>query len=118
MNEIRYPWCPKCNENFPMRDETMDGYERSGSTFYCPKGHGLVIRQDDVVSQLRTSERFLRRSEDQVHKLEKKIEGVKGVITRQRNRLVRGCCPYCAKNVSTIDERSMLRHIHDSHSKL
>lgn len=115
MNGMKYPYCALCRHNFPMDEMTYDGYERSGKTFYCPEGHSLAVRQDSVVSELRASERCLRLSRDTVSRLYKRVECVRGVITRQRNRLVRGVCPYCAKNVAEIDEGSMLRHIKARH---
>ena len=117
MNEIRYSYCTQCQESFPMRETVLDSYERSGNAFYCPQGHPLVVRQNDIVTQLRSSERFLQRSRDQVRVLEKQVECAKGVITRQRNRLIRGVCPYCNKDSDQIDERSMLLHICQRHSK-
>lgn len=117
MEDIRNPYCPNCQKHFVMTEASYDGYERSGKTFYCPQGHSLVIRQNDIVTQLRTSERFLQRSEEQVKWLYKQIQSVKGVIKRQRNRLVRGCCPYCNKNMIQITEHTMLKHIRERHSK-
>lgn len=117
MSDIRYPYCIKCQESFPMREHSFDALERSGNTFYCPQGHLLAVRQNDIVSQLRSSQRFLQRSEDQVHRLQKRIECVKGVITRQRNRLLRRCCPYCAKSVTDIKESTMLIHIRTRHGE-
>lgn len=117
MDDIRNPYCPNCQKHFVMTEASSDGYERSGETFYCPQGHSLVIRQNDIVSQLRTSERHLLRSEEQVKLLYKKVESFKGVIKRQRNRLTRGCCPYCNKNVLQITESHMLKHIRERHSK-
>lgn len=81
MNSMRYPRCGSCGYGFPMAEATYDGYERSGKTFYCPQGHPLVIRQNDIVTQLRASERLLRRSEDQVHKFMKEAQCARGVIT-------------------------------------
>lgn len=117
MSDIRHPYCPSCQKHFVMTEESIDGYERSGKTFYCPQGHSLVMRQNDIVSQLRTSERFLRRSEEQVKLLYKQLQSVKGVISRQRNRMMRGCCPYCNKNVVEIAEKTMLRHISERHGE-
>lgn len=117
LQEMRYPWCLNCRDNFPMREGRFDAFERSGKTFYCPCGHGLVVTQDSIVSQLRSSEGFLRRSELEVSRLHKQLECTKGVITRQRNRLIHGKCPYCGKNVIEIAERSMLQHIRGNHGK-
>jgi hypothetical protein len=114
---FRYPWCCKCNNSFPIRSSEFDALERSGETFYCHSGHAIVVTQDSIVSQLRTSERRLWRSEAERDGLHKQLECTRGVITRQRNRLVHGKCPYCGKNVAEIEERSMLRHIRENHGK-
>ena len=116
MNGIRNPYCPNCHHHFVMSEDTFDGYERSGKKFYCPQGHVLTVRQNDVVSSLRASNRFLLRSEERVEMLLQRIKSIKGVITRQRNRLIRGCCPYCNKDIMAISKSPMLQHIHERHS--
>lgn len=117
IDELRYPYCEACKGSFPMRDSTFDALERSGSTFYCPDGHRLVMRQSDIVTLLRSSERFLQRSRDHVDTLEKSLNSVRGVITRQRNRLLRGVCPYCAKNLKGTDVLAMSQHIRERHDR-
>lgn len=102
MSNLSYPWCPDCMVSFPMVKSIFDGYERSGSTFYCSKGHALTITQDNIVSQLRASDRRLERSDTEVSILWKQVKGFRGVLKRQRNRLLRGCCPYCSKSVKDV----------------
>lgn len=117
MSGMRYCYCSHCTYGFPMSESVYDGYERSGETFYCPQGHRLAITQDSVVGRLRASERSLEQTRDTVSVLCKRIESAKGVITRQRNRLIRGVCPYCNKSRLEIDEHNLLYHIKMRHGQ-
>lgn len=112
MNGIRYPWCSRCSSNFPMRDSLFDALERSGGTFYCPRGHSLSVSQTSIVSQLRSAEQSLSYVRDRLDRVDKQLSCSQGVIRRQRNRLIRGVCPYCGKSSS-----NMTKHIRERHGK-
>lgn len=110
MNNMNYPYCFECHATFPMRQADFDGYESSGKRFYCPQGHPLVISQSSVALQLRSRERLLRQSEDHIEVLRKSISGMKSVVTRQKNRLMRGVCPYCGKTSGSLPGHIRERH--------
>ena len=81
-----------------------------GNTFYCPKGHALEICRSSIVSQISTEQRRSIQRLETIHRLQKRIESLRGVQTRIRNRLLRGACPYC--NVIPHD---MVGHIKARH---
>lgn len=110
MSDIIYVWCHECKNNFPIREEINDDLEEYGSTFYCPKGHALAFSRKVIVSDLRRVKRALTYKNSLIDKLEKRGESFKGVITRYRNRLLRGACPYCNKTPS-----DMIKHINEKH---
>lgn len=97
MSDFVYPWCPECDKNFPVRKDIYEGLENCGNTFYCLHGHPLKVSRTSIVSELRTTNRRLALNIVTVSRLSKRIESLRGVQTRQRNRLLRGACPYCGK---------------------
>ena len=110
MCDLAYPWCPKCGNNFPMRQNEYDDLEECGNTFYCSKGHRLIISRESVVKKCRRQERRADRHVETISRLQKRIESFQGVITRQHNRLLRGLCPYCRKTPNDIARHIQLHH--------
>lgn len=111
-DDFRYPYCPKCGDSFPMRKGTYQGLEECGNTFYCSLGHALIITRKSIVLQLRTTERRVEYKLEQVSRLLKRAESYRGVQTRQRNRLLRGDCPYCGIEPYLCD---IIEHIKEKH---
>lgn len=108
--ELRYPWCVKCRDSFPMRSDIYDSLEETGETFYCPKGHALVLHRLDVVLRLRSIERSLVYVAEKRDELIHKLHATRGVQTRFKNRLLRKCCPYCNKAVNNLFQHVIERH--------
>ncbi len=109
-DEMDYPWCHTCCDSFPMRKFTYSRYEETGRTFYCPRGHLLVITQKSVVIQMRTSRSMVLGLKRREAWLERCNDSLRGVQTRFRNRLLNGCCPYCRKR-----PQDMVAHIQSQH---
>jgi len=93
-----------------MLKETYDELEECGNTFYCPQGHPLIFSRGYIVIRLRNAERRFSRQSDLASELQKRIEAMRGVQTRQRNRLLHGACPYC-KQVP----KDVMKHIQEKH---
>lgn len=112
MNDFAYPWCPKCGNNFPIRQGMYNELEKCGNTFYCPLGHSLVITRESVVDRLWRAEKRVDYKSNIISKLQKHIESLRGVQTRQRNRLLRGVCPYC-----NLTSSNLIKHVRERHKQ-
>jgi hypothetical protein len=110
MSDITYSWCERCRNNFPLRTSKYDALELSGETFYCDVGHPLFITRKSVVSRMRGAGRSSDRKSRTIDRLMKSLESQRGVATRCRNRLVRGCCPYCGILMDNICRHVKLYH--------
>lgn len=110
MNDFEYPWCSKCHDSFPMRRDDYENLKECGNTFYCPQGHALVITRASIVSQLRIAERRVKDKTSIISRLLKRVESLRGVQTRQRNRLLRGACLYC-----NLTSKDIIKHIQERH---
>lgn len=111
MSDFAYPWCSKCQENFPMHQSSYDDLEECGNTFYCPSGHALEISRSSIVLELKSSRRLAFRRLETIERMEKSEVACRGLRTRQLNRLLRGACPYCGKI-----PHDMIKHIQERHS--
>ncbi len=112
MVDLCFPYCRDCCSSFPMREEYYHELERSGCTFYCPRGHGLCITQKSVASRLQNAERSVARQEKTVARLVRSTDSLRGVQTRHRNRLLQGHCPYCG----TSRFKDLIKHINRYHN--
>ncbi len=110
MNGLVYQWCSSCKESFPMRRELHHSLEKCGNTFFCPKGHTLYFSQSLIVSQRDSWQKTADRRLTTINRMARSEESLRGVRTRQRNRLLRGACPYCSKT-----PKDLVRHINDKH---
>lgn len=110
MNDFSYPWCNTCKNSFPMRTDTYHDLEKCGNTFYCPQGHRLFVSQARIVDQRDSIQRSADYRSETINAMWKREEGLRGVKTRQRNRLLRGACPYCGKT-----PKDLVKHIKDKH---
>ena len=119
MSDFRYPYCRTCLGNFPMREEMYNDLEECGNTFYCPQGHPLVIHRSTIVSELRSLKRRVSYRDDTISRLVKHSDALRGVQTRQRNRLLKGACPYCNKYdrvTYKTPSYDLIAHIQQHHS--
>ncbi len=114
MKDIESIWCNKCGNNFLMKKDLYENLEECGNTFYCPKGHALVISRTSIVSHSRFLARSLSYRSERIRTLEKREASLRGVQARQRNRLLRGVCPYCGENAFVTD---LVGHIKDHHKR-
>lgn len=110
MSDFMFPWCSKCNDNFPMREKDYNDLEVCGNTFYCPSGHSLVISRRSIVKKFKDADRRVDYYSQRSDRLEKRAGALQGVLTRHHNRLLRGACPYCNKTPS-----NMTKHICEKH---
>lgn len=110
MSDFAYPYCVKCGNNFPMRQDIHENLEECGNTFYCPQGHPIMTPRSSLISQRDIAERQSTRGFETITRLLKRVESFKGVQTRQRNRLLCGACPYCK-----ITPRDMTKHMKERH---
>ncbi len=110
--DFKYHWCSRCCENFPIRGDMDDRLEMSGDVFYCPRGHAIQITRETVVGNLRSIRRTADYRSKEITGLLKRAESYRGVQTRQRNRILRGACPYCGENAFPYD---LIGHIKAKH---
>lgn len=112
MSDFAYPYCSECSDNFPVRQSTYDKLEECGNTFYCPQGHALVISRTTIVSRFRSEARLSACRLRTIDKFYKREAAIRGVMTRQRNRLLRGACPYCNKTPQDMTKHMIAQHGH------
>lgn len=115
--------CISCGVVFGLSEQHKGQLKRTGATFYCPNGHGMVYGNtlEEQVKKLKkqlaeeqeTAE-YWRRStiaEEKDHNSTKRrLSATKGVLTKTKKRVANGVCPCCSRTF-----KQLARHIRDKH---
>jgi len=92
----------------------------SSGSWYCPKGHSVTFAKSELdrareeAQQVRKDadlawERF--RAERAAHDVERRSHAAtKGHLTRMRNRLAAGMCPWCKRSITQLREHVGEKH--------
>ncbi len=114
--------CCRCGVRFGIPEYLDTKNRERKSEWFCPNGHGQVYRTtevDKLREQLRRQEAqtdcWQTRSRNEAIKrrtAQRSNQALKGVVTRTRNRIAAGVCPYC--NRTFVGSR-LTRHIKTKH---
>lgn len=111
--------CGNCGVAFAIPETMRAEKERDGGSWYCPNGHSRVYTES-VAEKLAKAEERLRVSRqreqatrDLLAAEERSHRATRGVVTRQKKKLVRvanGVCPCCNRTF-----QNLLRHMDTKH---
>jgi hypothetical protein len=100
--------------SFAVPERFEKDYRLSHKTFYCPKGHQQSWRGRSDLEQERqrriSAEARAARAEDQAEVAERRRRAAKGQLTKLRNRIANGVCPWCKRSFSNV-----LAHVETLH---
>lgn len=106
---VRSCWC---GIRFGVPGSLAGQYDdRRVDSLYCPLGHGMVPKRGHSKADLlRAAEARERHLEDQLDAAERSKRALRGHLTRLRNRLINGVCPWCNRNFAQVR-----RHVASQH---
>lgn len=90
-------------------------YQRaqSGSDWYCPNGHVLILRESELQKEKKRRE-WAERSRDDYQRYWKEEErrriALKGVLTKTKNRIQNGVCPCCQRSFLNLKNHLKTKH--------
>ena len=112
--------CGSCGVPFGLPLNLLTDLQNTGRWFYCPNGHHIRYHDDEntqLRNQLAREERLRKRAEvqrqaayDQADAAERSARAVRGHMTRLRNRIANGVCPWCRRSFPDV-----LAHIGTKH---
>lgn len=99
--------CGVCGVDFAAPARLLKSRREKGGDFYCPNGHVLVFTESEVdrlrkqakslEARLTSSRDQQRATRDELAAAERLRSALRGVVTRERNRVARGVCPCCSR---------------------
>ena len=112
--------CFKCHVLFLVPQAFQQDCVDLGRSFWCPNGHQQVYAETETTKARKAAaaarkdadmawERF--RQERAAHDHEKRSHAAtRGHLTRMRNRIAAGMCPYCRRPIKQLREHVGARH--------
>jgi len=110
--EIKHVTCFKCSVSFGMPSAFYESRKQDHESFWCPAGHEQIfvdktdeqIKIEELAARLQSEQnerRYFEADSKATHRknsvLKKEKAGLKGQITKTRNRIKAGLCPYCKR---------------------
>lgn len=98
-------------------DLYIEANRREQQSIYCPLGHTFVfgdtIEKENrrLKQELEVELRNKKFWKDEAHKEERKAAAARGQVTKIKNRVKNGVCPFCNRHFENLE-----RHMHSKHA--
>lgn len=106
--------CCECGIGFAMPDLYYQERKDDHRTFYCPSGHKQYFPEESeeerLRRQLRSAEVRRISADDQRRAAERSANALRGHLTRLRNRIAAGVCPWCRRHFADVQRHVGTKH--------
>ena len=112
--------CPSCGVDFAAPARLLRQRREQGGDFYCPNGHVLKFTETEIDklrkrtksldAQLTSSRDQQRATRAELESAERSRSALRGVVTRERNRVARGVCPCCSRTFADLAQHMAGQH--------
>ena len=106
--------CCICGVTFGMQRGLWDECDRDSTRyFYCPNGHAqhyAKSREQRLARELEQVRDALAASRAMTAQAERSRSALRGVVTRERNRIARGLCPRCNREFPDVAKHMAMLH--------
>ncbi len=101
-----------CGIHFGVPSNLMEEYERRAGqmSIYCPRGHSMVPGSGSLKKKLDRAEARERHLQDQLEAAERTRRALRGHLTRLRNRIAAGVCPWCQRTFQQVERHVATKH--------
>lgn len=84
------------------------------TTFYCPNGHRMHYPGKSDVEKLQEEKEYLERrltfAKNNAAYAERSRAAAKGQVTKMKNRIKAGVCPFCNRQFKNLKEHMEAKH--------
>lgn len=102
--------CPTCFTTHGIPEAMRDQMADEGGGAYCPNGHRWWFRDASRATQLNRAKAREVALRDQLQASERSAAAHKGQVTRIKNRVKAGVCPFCNRSFSNVREHMDTKH--------
>ena len=100
------PWCARASE--------------AARSWICPNGHNQYFGESDATKLRRERDRLTQRLAEKDDEIkhqrglregaERQLTATRGVVTRIKNRVAHGVCPYCKRSFNDLARHMGTKH--------
>lgn len=116
--------CPDCGTPFGVNQALLNAFRKNHTSFYCPNGHSLSYGETKQekeldalkkrITQLKEDSEFWQGKAEANAAAEKAVKNqlktARANLTRTRNKLARGMCPWCSATFPNLAEHMSQEH--------
>lgn len=123
--EVIHITCYECSISFGMPQAFYKSRKRDHETWFCPAGHKQYFcdKTDDQkkiqelkndlqaeINERKFFEKDSKITRNRNKELKKEKAGLKGQITKTKNRIKNGVCPCCNRTFKNLHDHMKLKH--------
>lgn len=106
--------CCNCGVPFGIARDLWDEFDRDHNRyFYCPNGHSqhyAKSREQRLAQELERARDDLAYNRSRLATVERSRSALRGIVTRERNRLAKGLCPRCNREFPDVAKHMKMLH--------
>jgi len=106
--------CGECGILFAMPRFYLQARRGDHKNWHCPNGHERYYPDQSEEEKLKTENEKLRTRLDwkknEIEGLTNQLRSTKGVVTKFKNRIKSGVCPYCNRSFSKLKAHMESKH--------
>ncbi len=110
--------CITCGMIFAIPEGWKQEKKLDHTTFYCPNGHRMHYPGKSDVETLQEEKEYLERrlvfSQNNAAVAERQRAAAKGQVTKIKNRIKAGVCPFCNRQFKNLKNHMESKHSDDS----
>lgn len=102
-----------CGIYHAMPRQLYDEAHKLGRATYCPLGHSGVYKNSaiELARQARIrAEARAARAEDRAEVAERRCRAAVGQVTKMKNRVKKGVCPFCKRTFANVTAHMETQH--------
>lgn len=108
--------CPSCHMDYAAPEAFFRRISEGGGSWYCPQGHSVEFTTSHaeemrkLQQQLDRQKSRTRHLEDQYEAAQLSARSYKGHVTRIKNRIANGVCPFCNRSFENVRNHMKSEH--------
>lgn len=106
--------CLTCGIQYAIPADYDEELKLNHRTFYCPRGHTQYYPSETEEERLRKAllqeQKKRREYQEEYTKLNRQLNGALGQLSKVKERINAGICPYCRRHFANLE-----RHIQSKH---
>lgn len=105
--------CDGCGITFAFPQKLLEGFMRTGKSFYCPNGHSLSYSETEgtcLRKQLAAEQEQIKQLKTELLRVQDQLEASERELRRHKKRIAHGVCPCCHRSFVQLQRHMKTQH--------